>query len=123
MANYFVYWCETGNLAELKTAIENGADVNQGNSFETSQGARTSFTGLMAAAWFRHMDVAELLLRQPAIDVNFVGESNNNSALSVAVLYGNPEMTALLLAREDLTRAIINHRNHRGHTPLMVAID
>ena len=62
---------------------------------------------MLVAIWFGHMDVA--------IDINFVGDFHNNRAL-------NHEMTAVLLAREDLTRATINLRNHVGRSPIISAI-
>ena len=59
----------------------------------------------LVAIWFGHMDVAEMLLQQQlAVCVNFFGDFHNNSALNL----DNHEMTAVLLARADFTRASIN---------------
>ena len=69
----------------------------------------------LVAIWFGHMDVAEMLLQQQlAVYVNFFGDFHNNSALNL----DNHEMTAVLLARDGLTKATVNLRNHMGQSPI-----
>ena len=111
----FVFLCRAGRLVDVRTALDNGADVNQ-----VDYGG---WTGLMKALMHRHNDVAEVLLQHPEVDVNTV-DDHVFSALYVAVQMDNHEMTAVLLAREDLTRASINSRDtlNNVRTPIMLAI-
>ena len=110
----FVFLCRAGRLVDVRTALDNGADVNQ-----VDYGG---WTGLMKALMHRHNDVAEVLLQRPEVDINTV-DDYGFSALYVAVQMDNHEMTAVLLAREDLTRATINSRNHwLKRSPIMHAI-
>ena len=115
----FVFLCRAGRLVDVRTALDNGADVNQ-----VDYGG---WTGLMKALMHRHNDVAEVLLQRPEVDVNAV-DYHGDSALYAAVCFNNHEMTAVLLAREDLTRACINSRatlsqlRTNGRTPIMHAI-
>ena len=110
----FADLCDKGRLIDVRTALDNGANVNEVNNVDS--------TGLMMAILFGHDHVAEVLLQHPAIDVNIV-DNIGYSALHMAVSADNHKMTAMLLARRDLTRATINHRNHEGQSPIMIAID
>ena len=113
-AEDFVDLCRKGLLVDVRTALDNGADVNQ-----VGYDGRT---GLMEALWEGHNDVAEVLLQHPEVDVNKVS-NNGSSALYSTVWEDNHEMTAVLLAREDLTRATINSRHTLTNlSPIMYAI-
>ena len=58
----FVALCRYGNVKGVRTSVERGADVNSVDS--------DGYSGLMRAVYYRHNQVVEWLLQQPAIDVS-----------------------------------------------------
>ena len=99
----------------MQAAIDNGADVNEEDSWENYFGS----TGLMFALDYSHNNVVQLLLNHPQIDVNKVNR-RGYCALHYAVDPDNDEAMKALLARQDLTT--INQRNDDGETPIMKAV-
>ena len=81
--------------------------------YKVGWGLRGSLLGKGTFLLTQHLQAGQLVY----VD-NFFGDFHNNSALNL----DNHEMTAVLLAREDLTRATINLRNHMGRSPVISAI-
>jgi len=73
-----------GNLKDVKTAIDNGADIN----YKSDVGD----TALMLASEKGHKDIVEFLLKQDGIDIN---------------AKSNSEMTALMYASSDDYKDIV----------------
>ena len=55
-------FCVDGKLAETRSALARGEDVNDKDNFD--------HTALMLAIWKKHNSIVKLLLDQPAVDVN-----------------------------------------------------
>ena len=107
------FWqlCLNGESENVKTAIDNGVDVN-----ETDM---ANITGLMWALRRGHNNVVQLLLHHPEIDVNKI-DLDGNSGLHWAVSSDNYEGLEALLDRQDLTG--INEKHYWGQTAIMEAI-
>ena len=107
------FWqlCLNGESENVKTAIDNGVDVN-----ETDM---ANISGLMWALRRGHNNVVQLLLHHPEIDVNKI-DLDGNSGLHWAVSSDNYEGLEALLHRQDLTG--INQKHSWGQTAIMEAI-
>ena len=119
------FWtlCWNGDIEGVQTAIENGADIINGEHWPLFY----DYTGLMAALENNQNNVVQLLLNHPQIDVDARGDHHvnkvdpdQNCVLHYAVEKDNHEGMAVLLARQDLTT--INQKNEDGETPIMKAV-
>ena len=108
----FADYCKSGNLEEVKRALERGEDVNKTDEYGT--------TGLMWAVWNKHNAVVELLLSQPGVDVNWVN-NDGRTALYWACHGNNVEGLKMLLAHPSMNSHNVEDRY--GRTPLMCAIN
>ena len=105
----FLQWCNTGDLQKVTEALERdevGGDANLLN------------TGLVLAVMKKQNAVAEVLLKQPNVNVNFE-DNNKSTALHWACYVDNTWALDQLLATQSL--ACFNHLNSSGDSPLMVA--
>ena len=73
---------------------------------------------LIEAAEKGHIEVVELLLANPAIDVNNADRFGGLTALYLTAYYGNTAITELLLAHPDIDP---HKADNRGETPLQAA--
>ena len=100
--------CRSGELDQVKAALEAGADPN------TTEG-QWSWTCLMVAVWNRHVDMVDLLLSHPRIDVN-AKDIHLDTALHL--VFSNEAILHKLLATPGL---LLNEKNSTGETPIMSA--
>ncbi len=99
-----------GDLARVKKLIEEGADVDAGDS--------TGRTALLEAAWGGHVDVVKYLLDKGA-SVN-AADSSGYTPLMRAAEEGHAVIVSLLIKKG----ADVNCRGKvRGSTPLMLAAE
>ena len=113
VVNEALWWnCEAGNLEEVRRALETGADPNSRESSWTY-----SRTCLMIAAEENHAEVVSLLLDQPTIDVNMVGD-HNGTALHFACVRNSEAALRRLLTAPGLE---MNGFYGWGYTPIMFA--
>ena len=103
--------CYTGELAEVRRAIDRGEDVNDKNFSDR--------TGLMLAVAYKHNSIVKLLLEQSTLDLNSTN-TYGKTALHFAAIYDNVEGARLLLADPRLNTR--NHKDEDGWTPVMTAI-
>ena len=108
--------CKAGNLEEVRRALETGADPNSYD--ESYDGSRGSMTCLMIAAEENHAEVVSLLLDQPTIDVNMVGD-HNGTALHFACVRNSEAALRRLLTAPGLE---MNGFYGFGLTPIMFAV-
>ena len=105
--------CKAGNLEEVRRALETGADPNsrEDNSIYSS-------TCLMVAAEKNHAEVVSLLLDQPTIDVNMLGD-HDVTALHLACVHNSEAALRRLLTVPGLE---MNGFYGFGLTPIMFAV-
>ena len=103
--------CKEGKLAEVRSLLACGKDVNSKNSYGE--------TALMYAVMYNHNSIVKLLLDQPAVDVN-VKDKYGGTALHRAAWYNNAEGARMLLLHKDFNSA--NVTDNGGLTALMVAV-
>ena len=103
--------CATGELAEVRAALERGEDVNERERFNT--------TMLMYATLVEgKIPLLKLLLEQPTIEVNLAAAGQGFTALHMAVVDGKIEaMTVLLMD----PRVDVNCKTSERETPLIFA--
>ncbi|XP_048249040.1 serine/threonine-protein phosphatase 6 regulatory ankyrin repeat subunit A-like [Haliotis rufescens] len=107
--NILHYACYSGLVELVKFVLsEKMADVNS-----RGEGYRTP---VMAAAWYGHREVVELLIREGA-DVSLV-DSDSDNILHWACEGGDVEMVKFVLSQE---MADINSRGKESRTPVMEA--
>ena len=109
----FRMMCFHGDIEGVRTALDNGADVNEA----TFNGGCTA---LMWALHRHHNDVVQVLLNHPEIDVNIVDSPGGRSALHWAVNVVNHEGLQVLLARPEID---VNKVDDLGRTPLHWAVN
>jgi len=98
---------ESGDTGEVIKILDAGADPNV---IEEEQSA------LVAAVRFNRADIAEILLQRGAsVDPEEAGEG---SALQIAAMIGRTSLVKLLIAH----RADVNHMDHDGNPPLLLAV-
>ena len=102
--------CRSGQLDQVKAALEAGADPNTTGPW--------NWTCLMEAVFGRHVDLVDLLLSHPRIDVN-VKNTNLGTALHQACVSFNEAILHKILATPGL---LLNEKNSRGETPIMIAV-
>ena len=105
----FLQWCNTGDLQKVTEALERDEVVGDANLLNT---------GLVLAVMKKQNAVAEVLLKQPIVSVNFE-DNNKSTALHWACYVDNTWALDQLLATQSL--ACFNHLNSGGDSPLMVA--
>ena len=107
--------CMQGDLEGVKEALQAGQDPNERSPFGVSC--------LMHAARRGHLDILELLLRHPGIDVNTPDNSNltGGTPLHWAVSGGSVQIVERLLNQPNLD--CLDARDVHGYTPLMLAVD
>ena len=103
--------CTDGKLAEARSSLARGEDVNEKDPF--------GITALMYAVCYKHNSIVKLLLDQPAVDVN-VKSNNGWTALHIAAGSNNAEGARMLLLHKDFNSA--NVTNNDGLNALMVAV-
>ena len=106
----FLEACENGEVAKVNAAIVLGVDVNTKDTH--------SQTGLIWAILRKHENIVDILLAQPAIDIN--GKDNSGwFPLQVAAGLGLTSVVAKLGRMPSLRG--VNDQGYRGRTPLSVA--
>ena len=103
--------CRDGKLDEVRRALARGEDVNSKNE--------RNRTGLMLAVVHKRNSVVRLLLEQPTLDLNCIGQSGK-TALHYAANGDNVEGVRMLLADPRLNT--VNLKDKWGMTPVMVAM-
>ena len=107
--------CRQGNLEDVRRALASGEDVNKVDRYHRR-------SGLMLTVEYKHNSIVELLLSQPALDVNLVHNSyHGRTALHYACYSGNLEGLKMLLAHPRMNSHNVKARD--GRTPLMAAIN
>ena len=104
--------CQAGNLEEVRRALETGADPN------SCDGSFGGSTCLMIAAQENHAEVVSLLLDQPTIDVNMLGD-HDATALHLACVHNSEAALRRLLTVPGLE---MNGFYGFGLTPIMFAV-
>ena len=105
------HYAMVGILDEVRRALAKGEDVNSKDE--------NNRTGLMYAVWKNHNPVVRLLLEQPTVDLNCIGQSGK-TALHFAAFGDNVEGVQMLLADPRLNN--VNPKNICGQTPVMFAM-
>ena len=100
--------CMNGDVAGVREAIEEGADVNIGSK-----------TPLMWALWNHQNAVVDMLTEIDEVDVN-CEDYNGATALHHAVDVDNDHGALVLLAQPRLLD--VNHKNNKGLSALMLAV-
>ncbi len=114
MSSELYFAASRGDVADVRTLISQGADVNEQET--------NGFTSLMAAALEGHTEIVQLLINEGA-DVNRQG-SNGGTALINSSLRGHIEVVKLLLnagadvKSESGIRAFF-HAAASGHTQIV----
>ena len=103
--------CLEGKLAEVRSALARGEDVNSKDS--------SGITALMLAVLNELNSIVKLLLDQPAVDVN-VKNIRGWTALHRAASANNAEGARMLLLHKNFKSA--NVTDNGGLTALMVAV-
>ena len=103
--------CRLGRVEEVREALAAGADPN-------ARGGLANTTCLMAAAFWNHTGVVELLLSTQGIQVNAKDE-NGRTALHEACAFGSLASLALIVKSPGVQ---LNERTNYGNTPIMRAI-
>ena len=100
-----------GRTEQLREALQAGADPN-------TKDERYNMTLLMIAINDYKLEVVDLLLAQPGIQVN--AKDTGSTALHVACAHGDrPDMLGKVLAAPGL---LMNERDIEGWTPIMLAV-
>ena len=100
-----------GRTEQLREALQAGADPN-------TMDERYNMTLLMIAINDYKLEVVDLLLAQPGIQVN--AKDTGSTALHVACAHGDrPDMLGKVLAAPGL---LMNERDNGGWTPIMLAV-
>ena len=89
--------CGDGKLAEVRSALARGDDVNSKNSY--------GITALMHAVENKQNSIVKLLLDQPAVDVNLKDNVFSRTALHWAASGNNVEGARMLLLHKDFNSA------------------
>ena len=111
LGELFLNACKNGEVAKVNPAIVLGVDVN-------TKDASSGRTGLFLAIKKKHEKVVDILLAQPAIDIN--GRDNDGwFPLSVAAGNGSTSVVAKL-GRMPALRGVNDHGGS-GETPLSKA--
>ena len=118
--------CRPGELQMARELLLAGADPN------TKAGCN-NWTCLMEAIWGSQEEVVDLLLAQPGLDVN-AKNNNNSTALHYAcefdlysmdyacVIRNRNRNIAILSKLLAVPEILVNERDSKGWTPIMVAI-
>lgn len=107
--NEFLQAAERGDVAQLRTLLERGADVNAGQP-------GSGITALMGAAAGGHLEAVRLLLEEGA-DVNAHSGEVGSTALMEAIESGHLEVVKVLLNGG----ADVNAKEEYGATALKIA--
>ena len=111
--------CRSGTLDQVKAALEAGADPNTTGESPQHDWGEPTWTWLMTAMYDKRVDLVDLLLSQPSIDVNAKAGSRLGTALHTACLFFNEAILHKILATPGL---LLNERNSTGDTPIMCAV-
>ena len=90
--------CRDGEVQQVKEALANGADPN---SWGNSTDGGGCFTLLMIAAMNHRVEVVDLLLGAPGINVNAL-DNDNYTPIMLALLLGSTEVVRVLAPVADL---------------------
>ena len=101
--------CRQGNLEELRTALQAGADPNSRGLDDTC---------LMVAVRAKREEVVDLLLAQPGIESNAKDETNR-TAMHWACSSGTVDILSKLLA---VPGVLMNNKTELGWPPIAEAI-
>ena len=106
--------CADGDIENVRTALENGADVN---------GRGTGgCTGLMFALRNKHNSVAKLLLAHPTLDPTIRCTDFRRTALHWAAIHNNVEGVSMLYSHPAVKLKSFNDKDRLGQTPLILAV-
>lgn len=106
----FLSACQNGEEAKVNAAIVLGVDVNTKDTYGN--------TGLILATSKKHENIVDILLSQPAIDIN--GKANKGGfPLEIAAYNGLASVVAKL-GRMPALRGV-NDQGYSGETPLSKA--
>ena len=111
--------CRSGELDQVKAALEAGADPNTTGESPQHDWGEPTWTWLMTAVYDKRVDLVDLLLSQPSIDVNAKAGSRLGTALHTACLFFNEAILHKILATPGL---LLNEKNSSGDTPIMSAV-
>jgi len=110
----YVGACLSGDLSTVRQLIVEGVDING-----MCRNGNRDCTGLMGAIWSKNMDLVNLLLTCPDIDVNIRSSHRGDTALWSAIWGDNAEIVRMLLSRGDVD---VNITDNRGRTALVLAL-
>jgi len=98
------------NIAGIKKKLENPR-------FNINQKDYHYQTPLMMACEQQNLEIINILLAHPEIDVNIVSEDRNRTAMIIACIYCNIDIIRVLIAHG----ADVNVHDFQGDTPLIIA--
>ena len=107
-----------GNLKKVEEALQAGQDPNERSPFGVSP--------LMHAARRDQLDILELLLRHPGIDVNTPDNSNNVGGTPLHWAVSGPcsiQIVERLLKQPNLDLDCLDAPDLHGYSPLMLAVE
>lgn len=114
----FVVACEKGRLDDVRAMIRAaGTDVTaMVNEVGKDSNGSSGYTPLMAAAWYEHSTIIEILLRYNADTATTTNYGNN--ALHLAARNNKTTTTTVRLLLNNMILEDINQKNTSGNTPL-----
>merc|ERR1712130_605115 len=111
----FVFACGDKHIDTVREMINNGWDVNEGDSF--------GYTGLIVAMSCKHPAIVTMLLAHPDIDLGKSSRDYKNTALHCGCRNNNVECVELFLRHPKCTSDIVTSRNSGGKTAEMIATE
>ena len=110
--------CSQGDYVGVKKALEEGKPPNWTQVYSFGESKVSNRTCLMEAVRGEHVDVVELLVRQPKIKLNTQDELGM-TALHYACLQSNMQIVKILLRHPKLNP---NIREHGDLSPLELSV-
>ena len=118
----FVVACEKGRVEDVEAMISGaraaGMDVTaMVNEKGKDSNGSSGYTPLMAAAWYEHSTIIEILLLYNA-DTATTTNNYGNNALHFAAYNNKTSTITVQLLLNNMKLEDINHKNTAGNTPL-----